>query len=213
MYFWSKFNQINHMKKIVLLALLFASTLGFAQDIDVKKGDFKFLSGQKELNVEFTYDNVKLLKENLTNAEYVSERVADLNKKSKGNGDAWKKRWDASPQMIWNPKFIELLSKYYGNEKNVTVQEGLNDAKYTLLVDVVWLYPGWDAAVMKQPAKVSTVLRFVETANKSNVLLEIETDKAPGDQWGSNFSNESRIGEGFAKTAKSIAKMMVKKTK
>lgn len=201
------------MKKVVLLALLFASAVGFAQDIDVKKGDFKFLSGQKELNVEFNYSNVKLLKENVTNDEYVTERVADLNKKSKGSGDAWKKRWDSAPEMIWNPKFIELLSKYYGNEKNVTVQEGLKDAKYTLIVDVVWLYPGWDAAVMKQPAKVSTVLRFVETANKSNVLLEIETDKAPGDQWGSNFSNESRIGEGFAKTAKSIGKMIVKKLK
>ncbi len=114
---------------------------------------------------------------------------------------------------MWNPKFLELLTKYYGNEKNVNIQEGLTSAKYTLIVDVVWIYPGWDAAVMKQAAKVNTVLRFVETANKSNVLLEIESDEAPGDQWGNNFSNESRIGEGFAKTAKSLGKMMVKKLK
>lgn len=66
---------------------------------------------------------------------------------------------------------------------------------------------------MKQPAKVTTNLKFVETANKSNVLLEITSDEAPGDQWGSNFSNETRIGEGFAKTAKSMSKLIVKKTK
>lgn len=201
------------MKKILLVALMFATAVGFAQDIDVKKGDFKFLSGQKELNLEFNYSNLKLLKENLTNDEYVAQRSKELNEKSKGNGDVWKKKWAAAPEMIWNTKFLELLNKTYGNEKNVTIQEGLKSAKYTLIVDVVWIYPGWDAAVMKQAAKVSTVLRFVETANKSNVLLEIETDKAPGDQWGNNFSNESRIGEGFAKTAKSLGKLILKKLK
>ncbi|MNG14709.1 hypothetical protein D3C87_2149090 [compost metagenome] len=64
---------------------------------------------------------------------------------------------------------------------------------------------------MKQPAKVTTHLKFVETANKSNVLLEISSEEAPGDQWGNNYSNESRIGEGYAKTAKSLSKMILKK--
>ena len=90
-------------------------------------------------------------------------------------------------------------------------QEGLKTTKYTLIVETVWIYPGWDAAIMKQKAKVSTRLKFVETNNKSNVLLEISSEEAPGDQWGNNFSNESRIGEGFAKTAKSLAKMIIKK--
>ncbi len=201
------------MKKIALLALFVVSSVAMAQKMDVKKGDFAFLKGQKELNVEFNYDNLKLMKDNVSNAEYVSKRTADLNGKSKGSGDAWAKRWAAAPDQMWNPKFIELLTKYYGNEKGVTIQEGLTSAKYTLVVDVVWIFPGWDVSVMKQPAKVSTVLRFVETANKSNVLLEIHTKEAPGDQWGNNYSNESRIAEGFAKTAKSLAKMIEKKVK
>lgn len=191
--------------------LMLVSTLAMAQKMKVQKGDFNFLKGQKELNIEFKYDNLKLMKENLTNEQYVQERMDDLNSKSRGNGDLWKKKWDAARESIWNIKFAELLIKYYGNEKNVNIREGNTNAKYTLEVDVVWLYPGWDAAVMKQHAKVSTVLRFVETANRSNVLLEIVSENAPGDQWGSNFSNESRIGEGFAKTAKSLGKMIVKK--
>ncbi len=65
--------------------------------------------------------------------------------------------------------------------------------------------------MMKKPAKVTTLIKLVETANKSNVLLELSSKEAPGDQWGSNFSNESRIGEGFAKTGKSVAKMILKK--
>jgi hypothetical protein len=201
------------MKKIALLALFMVSSTVIAQKIDVKNGDFGFLKGQSELNVEFKYDNLKLMKDNISHEEYVSKRVAELNDKNKGTGDAWAKRWASAPEQIWNPKFLELVNKYYGTPKNLNMQEGLKNAKYTLIVDVVWIFPGWDVAMMKQAAKVSTVLRFVETANRSNVLLEIHTKDAPGDQWGSNFSNESRIGEGFAKTGKSLGKLMEKKVK
>lgn len=199
------------MKKITLIALLMVSAVSMAQKMKVVKGDYKFLKDQKELNVEFNYENLKLLKDNVTEEQYVTERTAELNKKSKGNGDVWKKKWNTSREAIWNPKFLELLNKTYGNEKDVTIQEDLKSAKYTLIVDVVWIYPGWDAAIMKQHAKVSLNYKFVETANKSNVLLEITSEEAPGDQWGNNFSNESRIGEGFAKSAKSLGKEIVKK--
>ena len=122
-----------------------------------------------------------------------------------------KGNFDFLKDQIWTPKFLEIgnivLSKA---GKNVNFQEGLN-TPYTLIVQTVWIYPGWDAGIMKQPAKVTTNLKFVETANKSNVLLEITSEDAPGDQWGSNFSNETRIGEGFAKTAKSLSKLLLKK--
>ncbi|WP_432670178.1 hypothetical protein [Flavobacterium sp. SM2513] len=200
------------MKKNAVLFLLLFTGVVMAQKVDVKKGDFKFLSNQKEINVEFVYSNLKLLKEEFSEEEYVKNRSEDLNEKSKGTGDVWKKKWEGSKEFIWNPKFLELANVVLSKEKvNLVFQEGLANAKYTLIVDVVWIYPGWDAAVMKQPAKVSTILRFVETANRNNVVLEIHTDKAPGDQWGSNFSNESRIGEGFAKTAKTMSKLIAKK--
>jgi hypothetical protein len=199
------------MKKIVF-ALLLVSSIMTAQDMDVVKGDFGFIKDQKEVNVEFDYSKLTLLKEKLTEEKYVANRVKELNEKSKNNGDIWKKKWDGSKDQIWNPKFLELMNVVFNKDgKDVTFQEGLTAAKYTLIVEAIWVYPGWDAGVMKQPAKVTTNLKFVETANKSNVLLEIASEDAPGDQWGNNYSNESRIGEGFAKTAKSLAKMLLKK--
>lgn len=51
----------------------------------------------------------------------------------------------------------------------------------------------------------------METGNKSKVLAELLSEEAPGDQWGSNFSNESRIGEGFAKTAKTLVAKFISK--
>jgi hypothetical protein len=200
------------MKKLMMLAGLFVSCTMMSQDMEVVKGDFGFLKDQKEINVEFDYSKMTLMKEKKTEAQYVEDRAKELNDDKKGVGDIWKKKWNPSKELIWNPKFLELINVVLLKEdKEVSYQEDLNAAKYTLIVETVWIYPGWDAGIMKQPAKVSTNLKFVETANKSNVLLEISSENAPGDQWGNNYSNESRIGEGYAKTAKSLAKMLLKK--
>lgn len=196
----------------MLVAILFVSCTMMSQDMEVVKGDFGFLKDQKEINVEFDYSKMTLMKEKKTEAQYVEDRAKELNEKNKGVGDIWKKKWNPSKELIWNPKFLELINVVLLKEDNeVSYQEDLKAAKYTLIVETVWIYPGWDAGIMKQPAKVSTNLKFVETANKSNVLLEISSENAPGDQWGNNYSNESRIGEGYAKTAKSLAKMILKK--
>jgi hypothetical protein len=201
------------MKKIVLLLLFITSSMVMAQKTKIESGDFKFLAGEKEVNVEFDYSNLKLMKDNLTEEEYVANRAAELNEK-KGIGDIWKKKWQGSKEMIWNPKFLELINVVSAKEKtNIKFNEGVSSAKYTLIVEVVWIYPGWDVAMMKQPAKVTTNLKIVETANKTTVLVEMSSENAPGDQLGSNFSNETRIGEGFAKTGKTLAKVIAKQIK
>lgn len=199
------------MKKLVV-ALLFVSAMMTAQDMDVVKGDFGFLKDQKEINVEFTYENLKLMKDNLTDEQYVSERVAELNEKAKGTGDTWKKKWYASRDLTFEPKFLELMSVVLTKgKKDVAFQEDLKQAKYTLIVDAAWVYPGYNVVMAKKGAKVSTILKFVETANKSNVILEIKSEEAPGDVFGGSFSNEDRIAEGYAKTGKSLASMLLKK--
>jgi hypothetical protein len=162
----------RQMKKILGLAVLFVSTIAAAQDMDVVKGDFSAISGQKEFNVEFDYSKMTLLKEKKTQAQYIEDRAKDLNDKDKGNGETWKKKWQGAKDGIWAPKFLELVNVVLHKEKkDVLFQEGLSTAKYTLIVEVVWIYPGYDVYVSKQPAKVSTNLRFVETANRSNVVL------------------------------------------
>ncbi|MEO8517275.1 MAG: hypothetical protein ABI426_11035 [Flavobacterium sp.] len=202
------------MRKIVLLGALLITSMMSAQDMDVVKGDFDFLKDQKEINIEFDYSKLTLLKENKTEAAYVVDRAKELNDKNKGVGDIWKKKWAGAKETIWQPKFLELVNIVLAKKKKeLSFQEGLTSAKYTLIVESVWIFPGWDAMVMKQPAKVTTNLKFVETANRSNVLLEITSENEPGDQYGNNFSNESRIGEGFAKTGKSLAGQILKKLK
>lgn len=198
------------MKKLVLSVLLVSSVMT-AQRMDVVKGNFDFLKDQKEINVQFDYGELTLMKENKSEATYVEERTRDLNEKHKNVGDIWAKKWEASKELSWNPKFLELVNVVLSKKDvDVSFQEGLTGAPYTLIVKSVWIYPGWDVMMMKQPAKVTTLLTFVETGNPTNVVAEITSKDAPGDQWGNNFSNETRIGEGYAKTGKSLAQRLLK---
>lgn len=193
------------MKKVLLLSLMMVANVVLAQKVKVVSGNFSALKGQSEVNVVFDYSNLKLMKDNITETEYIANRVKELNEKNKGNGEVWKKKWEGAKTGIWAPKFLEIANVVSKKSKTgISFQEDLNSAKYTLIVEAVWIFPGWDVYMMKQPAKVTTRIKLVETANKSNVLAELTSEDAPGDQWGNNFSNESRIGEGFAKTAKTL---------
>ena len=197
--------------QLTLAFILLVSTVVYAQKMKVTEGNFDFIESNQAINVEFDYSNMKINKDNLTNDDYVKERTDDLESKAKGKGTTWAKRWIASRELIYAPKFLELMNRDLATKKGMSFEEGLTDAKYTLIVETVWVYPGWNAGVMRQPAKLSTVLRFVETANRDNVLLEITSKHAPGNKFGGTFSNEDRIGEGYAKTGKSLAKMIMKK--
>lgn len=199
------------MKKIILTCFIIGSCTIHAQRLTNEKGNLHVLKDETAVNIRFSYDNMKLMKENLTEEQYVKERRKDLNEKNKGNGDVWVSKWQNAKDGIWEPKFVELLLKTV--KTGVTFHEGHEEAKYTLLVDAVWIYPGWDVYMMKQPAKVTTKIKLIETANPSIVLYETDALEAPGDQFGSNFSNESRIGEGFAKTAKTFGKVINKALK
>ncbi|WP_179008949.1 hypothetical protein [Winogradskyella forsetii] len=200
------------MKKTLSLAfILLFSTIVFAQKMKVAEGNFDFIESNQAINVEFDYSNLKINKDNLTEEAYVAERTADLEEKSKGKGKTWAKKWEASRELIYAPKFLELMNRDLAEDKGMSFEEGLTDAKYTLIVEVVWIYPGYNVGVMRQPAKLTTLLKFVETANRDNVLLEITSKHAPGNRYGGTFSNEDRIGEGFAKTGKSLSKLIMKK--
>ena len=198
------------MKKIIILLSALLLTAGAsAQKMTVIEGDFKFLKDVKAVNVKFTYDQLKLLKENKTEKQYVEEKTAELNAKNAGTGDTWAKKWKGAKESVWEPNFMDLMAKTVTAKKGTVFSQG-KGAPYTLTVDAAWIYPGWDAGVMKQPAKVSTVLTFTESGNPSKVLLKIKSENAPGNQWGSNFSDESRIGEGFEKTAKTLGNRIIK---
>ncbi|MDO5105311.1 hypothetical protein [Capnocytophaga sp.] len=200
------------MKRFFFTTALFITFfITYAQKFQNETGNITVLKGETQVNVAFNYTNLHLMKDNLTEEEYIADRIEYLNKKNQEEGDIWLTGWKTAKENIWQPNFLKLLDQTITKNKGISFNLNLNNAKYTLLVDVIWIYRGWDAGIVKQPAKVTTTLKIVETNNKSNVLYQIEAIEAPGNQFGSNFNDETRIGEGFAKTAKSFGKLMSKK--
>lgn len=199
------------MKKLLLLLSVMAVTTVQAQKMKVVSGNFDFLKGQSELNVVMDYSSTKFYKENMDEAAYIEKHENDILKAGKDESEVeyWNNNWAHAKESKFPSKFIALMNK----NCQLKTSEHNTKAKYTLRVETVWIYPGWYAGVMMQPAKVSTVLKFVETANPSVVLLEITSENAPGTSAVDMPSNNDRIAEGYAKTAKTLAALINKRTK
>src|SRR5690554_440513 len=198
------------MKKTVLLLFVAMTTLVSAQKMKVVSGDFKFLKGQKELNLVMDYSEMKFYKENMDENAYIKKREKDISgDKGSAEAEKWKNDWEHSKNNTLVEKFLASMNK----NTSIKTSENNSQAKYTLIVETVWIYPGWFGGVMKQPAKVNTVLKFVETTNPDVVLLEITSKNALGDNFIGVPNTNDRIAEGYAKTAKSLGKMLSKKVK
>ncbi len=199
------------MKKLALTFFVCLMGMVCAQKMKVTSGNFDFLKGQTELNLQMDYSHVEFYKENMNEAAYIAKQEKDIQKagKSPEEFEKWKKDWEYSKDTQFVDKFLASMNK------NTDIKTSVNNpaAKYTLIVETVWIYPGWFGGIMNQPSKLSTLLKFVETADPSHVLLEIESKNAPGDNFVGLPNNNDRISEGYAKTAKTLAHMIEKKIK
>lgn len=199
------------MKKLVFAFFVFLTGMIFGQKMKVTSGNFDFLKGQTELNLQMDYSHVEFYKDNMNEAAYIAKQQKDIQKagKSPDEFEKWKKDWEYSKNTQFVDKFLASMNK------NTDIKTSVNNpaAKYTLIVETVWIYPGWFGGIMNQPSKLSTLLKFVETSDPSHVLLEIDSKNAPGDNFVGLPNNNDRISEGYAKTAKTLAHMIEKKIK
>src|SRR5690606_17882179 len=150
------------MKTSLFLTLFTVfSVLVAAQKMKFESGDLKFLKGQTELKVEFDYGKMTFYNEKMSEEAYIEKRMKEIEAdKGKEEAEKWLADWEKSKITDFVDKFIASFNK------NCDLHASKDaDAKYTVIVETTWIYPGWFAGVMKQPAKVSTVLKFVETVN------------------------------------------------
>lgn len=201
---------MNTIFKLALLLCVAAPMSTSAQKMKIISGNFDFLKDQKEVNIEFDYRGMTFYNENISEEEYVKRREKEITEnKDEAEAKRWRADWEDSKNRVFVNKFLALV-----NENPLLKFDKNPGAKYTLVVQTEWIYPGWFAAVMAQKAKISTQLRFVETANRANVLLVIASDKAPGDiAFVGVPNNNDRMAEGYAKTGKTLAKLIEKRIK
>lgn len=208
-----KINSLVFMKRFVLVFLFLMSISGFSQKIEYQKGDFKFLKGASKVEVQFNYSNLKLLKDNFTEEEYINNRKNQLKGKDNDVADNWEAKWRDSRLGMWQPMFLKLLTSTATNRTKIQFVTDDSTSEYVMFVDVLWIYPGWDAFMIKQKAKVTSKISIFKRSDMTTPLVSLDAIEAPGDQFFNNFDDGLRVGEGFSKTAKTLGKKIAKEAK
>jgi len=167
------------------------------------EGNLSALKGQKSINTEFVYDNMKVGKFD-KEEEYVSSKKEELNKKEAGKGDKWSQDWVDDRKEQFEPKFNELF------EKSSEIDAGpKTDAKYTLIFKTTFTEPGFNVGVWRKNAEINGEVWIVETANKNNVIAKISIQKALGRTFGGyDFDTGGRISEAYADAGKALGKFI-----
>lgn len=200
------------MKTFITVLLLIFTVNANAQVKEVA-GNWDFLKGQTEMNVVLTYDNVKITTDNLSEEQFIANHRKTFTAKGKSEADwaAWQQGWESFKAGAFADDFLSGLSK----SRKMKFGKDLH-SKYTMFVDAVWFYPGWTGGFVFQPAKVSTTIKFVETENPSNILLELSADKIEGAGSGKKEElamEHGRIGQAYEKLGKTLVKYIDQKLK
>lgn len=195
-----KYPIMNVLRPIALMAAVTALAVNVqAQRIKVTDGSLDALKNEKEINIEYSYDHLKVGKFD-TEAEYVKSRTEELNKKEAGRGDTWAKAWVADRKSRFEPKFDELFTK----TADMTLA---TKAKYTIIFNTSFVEPGFNVGVMKKNAYIDGEIVIVETADKNKVVAKVSVEKSPGRSfWGNDFDTGERISEAYAMAGKAFAK-------
>jgi hypothetical protein len=200
------------MKKHLLLAgsalLLSAGALN-AQKLKLREGSLDNLHGTTQLNVRYDYSDMTVTTKNTPEAEFVTEKKAEYNKKEAGKGSSWATSWVNDREARFEPQFKEEFDKQSG----VTIGK-FPQAKYTLVFHTTHTETGYNIGISRRNAYIDGEALIVETANPSNVIARISIDNAPGRTFGGyDFDTGTRLQECYAVAGKRLGKMLEKKLK
>ena len=201
------------MKKALFLStILFFVFAANAQKIKQTEGKLAFLKGQTELSVSFVYpDDMKVGKG--TEQQYIDTKMAKANEDEAGSGEKWLAAWKNDRPEHYQPKFIELFNDVMADDDvDVDISENYEAAKYLMIVKTTFIEPGFNVGVARKNAYINLEICFVENGNHDNVLAKFTIVKSPGRMaFGSDFDTGMRIGEAYAKAAKSFSSYLLKK--
>jgi hypothetical protein len=195
---------MKFLKGGALFALgLMAMTSAIGQKVKLIEGDLSAVKNEKSINTEFTYDKMKVGKFD-DEAEYVSKKKEEYNKKEAGRGDTWATRWVDDREERFEPQFNELFEK-------TAMMTITPKSKYTLIYKTTFTEPGFNIGVMRKNATIDGEAWIVETADRNKVIAKISVAKAPGRIFGGfDFDTGERIQEAYAMAGRAVAKMIVK---
>lgn len=194
------------MNKLLYLTIFLFCTNLYSQQIKVLNGDFDFISEGDTINLIFEYKDLTLLSDSIPEQEFIKNRTISLQKRNHEDAQIWEEKWQGAKQHLWPETFVTNLNRIVAKKNRLRFEEGLNSAKFTLIVNTKWIYTGWHGGFMNQNAKVKATLQFVKSSSPENVLLELEAFV----HWGVHSNLEKRLSENYAKIGTLLGRLILK---
>lgn len=193
--------------KFLVLVFVCATSLSYSQK--VISGSFSNLKNITEYNVVFDYDGIMM-------GKFASEEAFLENRmkkhKNEQSAERWKEKWLSDRERKYEPSFIYSFNKRFKNSE-VQVDKDI-ESPYTMKVKTTWMYWGYNVAIARKSSKINATIIVYETANPSNVLLEVSYRKVKGRSFGGgDFDTAYRISESYALLAKKFVKDLRKGTR
>jgi hypothetical protein len=194
-------------KSCFLIFFIFFTTLtGFAQEVDLTKGDLSILKGEASINFEFTYDKMAVGDFN-KESDYIKKRIEELNAKEPGTGDKWHTEWEEQKKNYFGDKFMLGFFKSYEMKYD-------KSARYTLIFNTKALEPGYQVGISKRNAGVDGTITVVETGKPEKKLAVLFVERKPETKWrGAAFDAKSRIGDAYYVDGLAVGKFFKKNVK
>lgn len=176
---------------------------GYAQEVDLTKGDLSILKSETTINIEFTFEKMSV-GDFGKEADYIKKKTEEYNAKEAGTGDTWAKKWEEDKATKFGPKFILGFTNF----SKMTVSK---DAKYTLIFNTKALEPGYSIGVSKRNAGVDGTVTIVETAKRDKKLIILSVERPAENMWrGAAFDAGSRIADAYYLDGQKVGKYILK---
>ena len=200
------------MKNLFFFALLFSTTLIFAQKAKVTKGDWSNLEGISEYNLTFDYSNLEIPKYD-SEEDFLDDKMAKRDEKEPGSGEKFKKSWFSDRENYYEPRFIETFNDRY-KDGLVTVNKDLGNAEYTMNIHTTFMYAGYNVGVVRQNSKIETTISVYKNDSPNDIIFSVDYTKVQGaGNGGYDFNSGQRIADAYIILARAVAKHMYKNTK
>lgn len=206
------------MKKLLILFIVFSLVPLYVGGQSVKsvkkipKQEVRIVSGNPRdfkksgaLLVVFDFSDLNV-GEFGREQSYIDYMKDDAEKRKKGTGDSWERKWYSYRKAIWQPKFIELFNKFSG--ASFFADTIADDQQFTLKLHTQLIEVGFNRNFQKSPTYINVVATLGSADNHTNPLV-ISMSNIVGDEVFSSYSDDHRrIEEAYAKCGKELARFM-----
>ena len=204
--------MIKNYKYFILFLALLISVRSKAQLVYQEVGDLKMLAGEKTLCVKYDYSSMMMADESIE-PDFLKKMKDELNAKSQGRGDTFVERWNACKKERWELKFEELFNKYEGQ---IELSQSNTDAKYTLIVKTLVVFPGYTSSIgigAGVESWITCSFIIIETANPKVILSQSTIKHVRGAAYCGIDSPGYCVQEAYAKIAKAYSDYVKKNKK